>query len=66
MSVQRLKGARFRVTVHDRIQLRRSADRSADIDDGVRKINAFIEDRVREKPEDWFWVHKRWPTSDYQ
>ena len=65
MSVQRLKGARFRVTVYEPLVLERTGDRSRDIEEGVRRITAFIEERVREKPEDWFWVHKRWPNEAY-
>lgn len=65
MSVQRTRGARFRVVVHEPIILERSADRAADIEQGVRRINAFIEDRVRERPHEWFWVHKRWPAQAY-
>jgi Kdo2-lipid IVA lauroyltransferase/acyltransferase len=65
MSVQRLKGARFRVTVYEPIVLERTGDRARDIEEGVRRITAFIEERVREKPEDWFWVHKRWPAEAY-
>ncbi len=58
-------GARFRVVVHEPIILERSGDRAADIEQGVRRINAFIEDRVRERPSEWFWVHKRWPAEAY-
>jgi KDO2-lipid IV(A) lauroyltransferase len=65
MSVQRTKGARFRVVVHEPIVLERSANRAGDIEEGVRRINAFIEDRIRERPSEWFWVHKRWPSEAY-
>jgi KDO2-lipid IV(A) lauroyltransferase len=65
MSVQRVKGARFRVVVHEPIVLDRTADRTHDIAEGVRRVNAFIEARVRERPEEWFWVHKRWPAQAY-
>jgi KDO2-lipid IV(A) lauroyltransferase len=65
MSVQRLKGARFRVIVHDPIVLERTGDRQADVAAGIRQINAFIEARVRERPEEWFWVHKRWADQVY-
>lgn len=65
MSVQRIKGARFRVVVHDPIILERSGDRATDIEQGVRRINAFIEERVRERPSEWFWVHRRWPAQAY-
>ncbi len=65
MSVQRLKGARFRAVVHDPIEVRNTGDRTADIKAGVDAINAFMEARIRERPQEWFWVHKRWANSVY-
>ena len=66
MSVQRTHKARFKVVVHDSIQLQNTGDRNADIAAGVGKVNAFIEDRVRARPAEWFWVHKRWPNELYK
>ena len=65
MSVQRVKGARFRAVVHDPIALPDTGDRGADIEAGVKLVNAFMEDRIRERPEEWFWVHRRWPNEVY-
>lgn len=65
MSVQRLGGARFRVVVHDPIALPRTGDRKADIAAGVQAVTRFVEERVRERPAEWFWVHKRWPNEAY-
>ena len=65
MSVVRLPGVRFRLTVHEPIALERTGDRQADIARGVQAITSFIEARVRENPVDWFWVHKRWPDRVY-
>jgi Kdo2-lipid IVA lauroyltransferase/acyltransferase len=65
MSVVRLPGVRFRVTAHEPIELAQTGDRQADIRAGVQAITTFIEDRVREHPVDWFWVHKRWPDRVY-
>lgn len=65
MSVQRTRGARFRVTVYDPIEPPHTEDRTADIEACVRAINTFMEDRIRERPEEWFWVHKRWPNEVY-
>lgn len=65
MSVVRLPGVRFRVTAHDPIEITPTGDRQADIAAGVQAITTFIEDRVREHPIDWFWVHKRWPDRVY-
>lgn len=65
LSVTRLPGVRFRLTVYDPIALEKTGNRSADIARGVQAITRFIEDRVREHPVDWFWVHKRWPDRVY-
>jgi len=35
---------------------------TGDIDADVRRMNAFIEERVREMPEQYFWAHKRFKT----
>jgi KDO2-lipid IV(A) lauroyltransferase len=65
MSVHRLPGARFRVVVAEPIPLERTGERERDVEAGVRKMNAFFERCVRERPAEWFWVHKRWPTEAY-
>jgi KDO2-lipid IV(A) lauroyltransferase len=65
MSVTRLPGVRFRVTAHAPIVLEKTGDRQADIARGVQAVTTFVEDRVREHPVDWFWVHKRWPDRVY-
>ena len=35
---------------------------SDDLEADVRRMNAFIEERVREMPEQYFWAHKRFKT----
>lgn len=66
MSVVRLPGARFRVTAHEPITVNHTEDKAADVLAGIQAANRFVEDRVRENPVDWFWVHKRWPDRVYQ
>src|SRR6185312_7688803 len=66
MSVERIHKAHYRVIVHEPFWLEDTGDREADIETGVRRINAFIEDRVRARPAEWFWVHKRWPSEIYK
>ncbi len=66
MSVQRIHKARYRVIVHEPFWLEDTGDRDADIEAGVRRINAFIEDRVRARPSEWFWVHRRWSKEIYR
>ena len=66
MSVQRLRGARFKVIVHEPFRLEDTGDRNADIGAAVGRINAFMEERVLARPAEWFWVHKRWPNETYK
>jgi KDO2-lipid IV(A) lauroyltransferase len=65
MCVERTEGARFRVTIWPSIAPPDTGDKAADIERGVRNVNAFIEARVRERPDQWFWTHKRWPSEAY-
>lgn len=66
MSVQRKAKARFKVVVHAPFRLEDTGDRKADIEAGVRRINAFMEERIRARPTEWFWVHRRWPNEVYK
>jgi KDO2-lipid IV(A) lauroyltransferase len=33
------------------------------IEKNTRKINAFLETIIKQYPDEWFWVHKRWRKS---
>ena len=35
---------------------------SGDLAADTRRMNAFIEERVREMPEQYYWLHKRFKT----
>lgn len=66
MSVKRLPRARFRVTVHDPISVDTSADDTAAVTATVKRINAFMEQRIFEAPSEWFWVHRRFEKPLYK
>ncbi len=59
-SIVRTEGAHFRVTVHAPVELRRDAEPTAEILRVTQLLNDFLEARIREKPESWFWLHNRW------
>ena len=59
--VERLHGARFRLTLHPPLELPKSGDRDADAAALMTAVNATLEGWVRERPEQWFWLHSRWP-----
>jgi KDO2-lipid IV(A) lauroyltransferase len=59
--VERVKGAHFRLTLYPPLDLPRTGDRDADTATLMTAVNATLEDWIRERPEQWFWVHSRWP-----
>jgi len=59
--VERLKGARFRLTLYSPLDLPRIGDRDADVAALMMAVNATLEGWIRECPDQWFWVHSRWP-----
>ena len=65
MSVQRIKGARFRVIIHDTIVVENTGCPAADVEAGLAKVNAFVEQRIRERPAEYWWVHRRFPDKLY-
>jgi Kdo2-lipid IVA lauroyltransferase/acyltransferase len=65
VAVERLKGARFVARVYEPFELERTGDRARDIQAGVARVNAFMEARIREAPEQWLWAHRRWPVEVY-
>jgi len=61
--IERLDGARFRVTVHPAFPVPSGPDRHADLAEGMTRVNALIESWIRERPGQWLWLHRRWPES---
>ncbi len=58
--VERLGGARFRVSLSPPLEVPRTDDADADIEETMRRATAVIEGWVRERPEQWLWLHRRW------
>jgi KDO2-lipid IV(A) lauroyltransferase len=58
---ERLGGAHFRLTVYPPLELPRTGNREADIRALMVQINTLLEQWVRARPEQWLWLHRRWP-----
>jgi Kdo2-lipid IVA lauroyltransferase/acyltransferase len=59
--VERLAGAHFRLTVFPPLPLPRSGNAQADVATLTAMVNATLETWIRDRPEQWLWVHRRWP-----
>jgi KDO2-lipid IV(A) lauroyltransferase len=63
----RREGERFIATAYEPIPLDYDNPDSDDtVYNGVKRINEFMEARVREAPEQWFWAHRRWPKEAWR
>ncbi len=56
----RLPGNRFRLELTEELQLPRDAEGKIDIKTATQKISDVFEGWVREYPEQWLWLHRRW------
>jgi KDO2-lipid IV(A) lauroyltransferase len=59
----RLPGNRYRLEIHDALELVRDADGDIDIEASTQLLNDVVEGWVREHPGQWMWFHKRWTLS---
>jgi KDO2-lipid IV(A) lauroyltransferase len=51
---------RFRIDLTDAIEPRRDAEGKIDVEGTMQVITSVVEGWVREHPEQWLWVHRRW------
>ncbi|MDR3325890.1 MAG: lauroyl acyltransferase [Rhodospirillaceae bacterium] len=58
--VVRLDGAHFRIIFDSPIFFENTSDHNADIKSAMTLINSIIESWIREYPDHWLWLHKRW------
>lgn len=65
-SIERLKGAKFRCRAHPQLNFVATGDYDRDVVDLTALLTRKIEDIVRERPSQWLWIHRRWPTERAQ
>lgn len=62
---ERLGPGRFRITCFPPIEHPNSGNRKEDISRAMEQLNRLLESWITEKPEDWLWLHRRWPQAAY-
>jgi KDO2-lipid IV(A) lauroyltransferase len=66
LRVIRLPGHRFRAELTERLEPVRDAEGKIDIAGTTQAVTSVIEGWVREYPEQWLWLHRRWRPEDQQ
>ena len=56
----RLPDGRFRLEITDELVLPRTKDGDIDIRGTTELVTRIVEGWVREYPEQWLWIHRRW------
>jgi len=64
VQVERLKGANFRVTIHPPLVHPNTGDKQSDILQMMTEVNIKLESWIKKQPEQWLWVHNRWPGKN--
>ena len=60
LNVRRIKNVTFEIEFFPSIEINESGNLEEDILNFTNKINQFLEEKIIEKPEEWFWLHNRW------
>ncbi|MEH2469777.1 KDO2-lipid IV(A) lauroyltransferase [Nitrobacteraceae bacterium AZCC 2161] len=56
----RLPGHRFRAELSEEVKPVRDADGKVDIQGTMQAITSVLEGWIREYPDQWLWLHRRW------
>ena len=56
----RLPGNRFRAELSEEVKPVRTADGQIDIQGTTQAVTNVVESWIREYPEQWLWLHRRW------
>ena len=58
---ERIKGCSFHVTFGDPWTIEKTGDDDKDVIKALIRINTQLEDWIQERPDQWLWLHNRWP-----
>ncbi len=61
--VERLGGAHFRVSFEPPLEKLRTGDKQRDVKLLMTAVNDRLSAWIKDRPEQWLWVHNRWPAE---
>ena len=61
----RQKDGPYRIYFEDEIRLKKTGDKTKDVEENTVLFTNVIEYYIRRHPEQWLWFHQRWKTRPY-
>ncbi len=66
LRMERLQGARFRITAHEPMMLFDEEGKALPPETVIARTHEYLEEWIRERPEQWLWIHRRWDSAALQ
>jgi KDO2-lipid IV(A) lauroyltransferase len=61
---RRLEGGyKFKITVSEPLQVEKTGDMEKDIFNLTQRCTNLVESKIRERPHEWLWIHRRWKVK---
>ena len=61
--IRTLSSKMHEITFYEPIYTQKTTDNEEDIRDSVQKQAKITEEVIRQQPQEWFWLHKRWKNQ---
>jgi len=63
---RRLPNGKYLLEIGKKVEIKSSGNRDVDVLINTQNFTRIVEDRIREYPEQWLWIHQRWKTKRCQ
>jgi len=62
----RQKSGKYKLILKPLVEISRTGNYETDLRENTQRFTKVVEEIVREYPDQWFWIHHRWKTKEWQ